>query len=411
MNDQNKTSTGRAWLCALIIIFSGFFFGMMIKKIAGTAALLMPAFGIGPSSIGSLVSAISVISVFLALPIGGVIAKYGARKLILLAFALAIIGNVMGALSPTQEMLVVSRIIEGAGFGIFAPAAPSLIASYFPPDKRGLPMGIWSTYVGTGGFLVLVLTNVLVDFNDPNSWANVWWFIVIAIAILAILFFIFVHPATPAQDAEGKKDKHPFVEGLKSLPSWLLAASFMLYNCGFIALTTFMPTYLKTVLMIDPASANLYTSVLTFLLIVGGFVAGFILKKIKPQNKPILYLVSMICSGIIFSFSFVYGANMIMVFSVLGGLILQFIPAIMFNNAPDTAPHPALIGVAMGIMSLGQNIGGLIAGTFSGTIIESFGWSAMTFTLIGLSVLAVIVAALYALSMKKRGQKKAAIKE
>ena len=242
MNDQNKTSTGRAWLCALIIIFSGFFFGMMIKKIAGTAALLMPAFGIGPSSIGSLVSAISVLCVFLALPIGGVVAKYGARKLILLAFALAIIGNVMGALSPTQEMLFVSRIIEGAGFGVFAPAAPSLIASYFPPDKRGLPMGIWSTYVGTGGFLVLVLTNVLVDFNDPNSWANVWWFIVIAIAILAILFFIFVHPATPAQDAEDKKDKHPFVEGLKSLPSWLLAASFMLYNCGFIAITTFMPT-------------------------------------------------------------------------------------------------------------------------------------------------------------------------
>ena len=142
MNDQNKTSTGRAWLCALIIIFSGFFFGMMIKKIAGTAALLMPAFGIGPSSIGSLVSAISVLCVFLALPIGGVVAKYGARKLILLAFALAIIGNVMGALSPTQEMLFVSRIIEGAGFGVFAPAAPSLIASYFPPDKRGRPMSV-----------------------------------------------------------------------------------------------------------------------------------------------------------------------------------------------------------------------------------------------------------------------------
>lgn len=119
----------------------------------------------------------------------------------------------------------------------------------------------------------------------------------------------------------------------------------------------------------------------------------------------------MICSGIIFSFSFVYGANMIMVFSVLAGLILQFIPAIMFNNAPDTAPHPALIGVAMGIMSLGQNIGGLIAGTFSGAIIEGFGWTTATFTLIGISVLAVIVAALYALSMKKRDQKKAAIKE
>lgn len=411
MNDQNKTSTSRAWLCALIIIFSGFFFGMMIKKIAGTAALLMPAFGIGPSSIGSLVSAISVLCVFLALPIGGIIAKYGARKLILLAFALAIIGNVMGALAPTQEMLFVSRVIEGAGFGIFAPAAPSLIASYFPPEKRGLPMGIWSTYVGTGAFLVLVLTNVLVDFNDPNSWANVWWFIVIAIAILAILFFIFVHPATPEKDAEDTKDKHSFIQGIKSLPSWLLAASFMIYNCGFIALTTFMPTYLKTVLMVDPASANLYTSVLTFLLIVGGFVAGFILKKIKPENKPLFYLISMICSGVIFSLSFVYGSNMIIAFSVVAGLVLQFVPAIMFNNAPDTAPHPALVGVAMGIMSLGQNLGGLIAGTFSGSIIENFGWTTMTFTLIGISILAIVVTVLYVFSMKRRNQKVAANKE
>lgn len=411
MNDQNKTSTSRAWLCALIIIFSGFFFGMMIKKIAGTAALLMPAFGIGPSSIGSLVSAISVLCVFLALPIGGIIAKYGARKLILLAFVLAIIGNVMGALAPTQEILFVSRVIEGAGFGIFAPAAPSLIASYFPPEKRGLPMGIWSTYVGTGAFLVLVLTNVLVDFNDPNSWANVWWFIVIAIAILAILFFIFVHPATPEKDAEDTKDKHLFIQGIKSLPSWLLAASFMIYNCGFIALTTFMPTYLKTVLMVDPASANLYTSVLTFLLIVGGFVAGFILKKIKPENKPLFYLISMICSGIIFSLSFVYGSNMIIAFSVVAGLVLQFVPAIMFNNAPDTAPHPALVGVAMGIMSLGQNLGGLIAGTFSGSIIENFGWTTMTFTLIGISILAIVVTVLYVFSMKRRNQKVAANKE
>lgn len=411
MNDQNKTSTSRAWLCALIIIFSGFFFGMMIKKIAGTAALLMPAFEIGPSSIGSLVSAISVLCVFLALPIGGIIAKYGARKLILLAFVLAIIGNVMGALAPTQEMLFVSRVIEGAGFGIFAPAAPSLIASYFPPEKRGLPMGIWSTYVGTGAFLVLVLTNVLVDFNDPNSWANVWWFIVIAIAILAILFFIFVHTATPEKDAEDTKDKHSFIQGIKSLPSWLLAASFMIYNCGFIALTTFMPTYLKTVLMVDPASANLYTSVLTFLLIVGGFVAGFILKKIKPENKPLFYLISMICSGIIFSLSFVYGSNMIIAFSVVAGLVLQFVPAIMFNNAPDTAPHPALVGVAMGIMSLGQNLGGLIAGTFSGSIIENFGWTTMTFTLIGISILAIVVTVLYVFSMKRRNQKVAANKE
>ena len=102
---------------------------------------------------------------------------------------------------------------------------------------------------------------------------------------------------------------------------------------------------------------------------------------------------------------------MIIAFSVVAGLVLQFVPAIMFNNAPDTAPHPALVGVAMGIMSLGQNLGGLIAGTFSGSIIENFGWTTMTFTLIGISILAIVVTVLYVFSMKRRNQKVAANKE
>ena len=408
MNDKQNVSTGRAWLCALIIIFSGFLFGMMIKKIAGTAALLMPALGVGPSSIGSLVSAISVLCVIMAIPIGGVIAKYGPRKFVLAAFALAALGNIIGALSTSQEMLYVSRIIEGAGFGIFAPAAPSLIASYFPPEKRGLPMGIWSTYVGAGAFLVLILTNVLVDFNEPNTWSNVWWFIAIALIIMGVLFFIFVRPEEPQKPAKGAEKGHPIREGLKSLPTWLLVASFMFYTFGFIAQTTFMPTYLKTILGIDPAMANIYTSILTLAMIIGGFVAGAVLKKTKPENKPRLFLIFAVLCGIVTSLSFVYSVEMIIPFAVIGGLIMQFVPAILFANAPDTAPRPALIGVAMGIVSFGQNLGGLTAGTFSGSIIENLGWGMMTATLIGVAVCSVIFAIAYVFSMKKRMAKDSA---
>ncbi len=408
MNDKQNVSTGRAWLCALIIIISGFLFGMMIKKIAGTAALLMPALGVGPSSIGSLVSAISVLCVIMAIPIGGVVTKYGPRKFVLAAFALAALGNIIGALSTSQEMLYVSRIIEGAGFGIFAPAAPSLIASYFPPEKRGLPMGIWSTYVGAGAFLVLILTNVLVDFNEPNTWSNVWWFIAIALIIMGVLFFIFVRPEEPQKPAKGAEEGHPIREGLKSLPTWLLVASFMFYTCGFIAQTTFMPTYLKTILGIDPAMANIYTSILTLAMIIGGFVAGAVLKKTKPENKPRLFLIFAVLCGIVTSLSFVYSVEMIIPFAVIGGLIMQFVPAILFANAPDTAPCPALTGVAMGIVSFGQNLGGLTAGTFSGSIIENLGWGMMTTTLIGVAVCSVIFAIAYVFSMKKRMAKDSA---
>ena len=50
---------------------------------------------------------------------------------------------------------------------------------------------------------------------------------------------------------------------------WIVPIIFIVFNIGYYGISTFMPTYLKTVLEIDPASANIYTSVLTFTMIVG----------------------------------------------------------------------------------------------------------------------------------------------
>lgn len=402
-----QTSSGRAWLCATIIIISGFLFGMMLKKIAGTMLLIMPALGVGSSAGGALVSAITIVSMIIAIPIGGIIVRFGARKVILLAFAFAIIGNVVGALSVNYPMLYVSRVIEGAGFGIFIPAAPSLLTSFFPPEKRGLPMGIWSTNVGAGAFLVLVFTNLVCDFNDPATWANMWWFIAVLMAVFGVLFFIFVKPPQQAQaPAGGDKPKVSVVEGFKSLPMWLLVLSFIGYTFGFIALTTFMPTYLNAVLGIDAATANVYTSVLTAAMIVGGFIAGFVLKRTKREMKPWLYVIFMVLSGVAISLSFVYGANMVIVFSVVGGIVMQFVPAILFNNAPDTAKAPMYVGAAMALISLCQNFGGFLSGNISGMIIENYGWMAMTYALIAASIIAVVLSILYARSMKAKLQEK-----
>ena len=399
--NAEEKSMAKAWLVAIIIILSGWAFGMMLKKIAGTMLLLMPAFDIGPAAGGSLVSAISILGLILALPIGSLVAKFGARNIILAAFGFAIAGNVIGAFAGSNySMLFAGRIVEGAGFGMFLPAAPSLIAYYFPPEKRGLPMGLWSTNVGAGALLVLLLTNAVVNFDDPVTWNRVWWAIAGILLVLAICFFIFVRP--PKTESGPGKPKTSIMEGLKSVPTWLMCIAFMFYTFGFIALTTFMPTYLKTVLEIDPASANIYTSVLTFTMIVGGFVCGALLKKIKRENHPKAYLVFIIISALIYLVSFQYGQSLILVFAIFGGLLLQFVPATLFNNAPDTCTSPALVGVAMGIISLCQNIGGIIAGTVSGTIIQTYGWMAITGVFAATGIVSILFAIAYVVSMNKR---------
>ena len=42
------------------------------------------------------------------------------------------------------------------------------------------------------------------------------------------------------------------------------------------------------------------------------------------------------------------------------GIISSFIPSSTFTLAPETAPRPELVGVALGVVSIGQNFGMLV---------------------------------------------------
>src|SRR5690606_21232291 len=81
-------------------------------------------------------------------------------------------GAVVGALSGSVEMLLASRLIEGFGMGLMGVMAPATIAMWFPRERQGGPMGIWSTWVPVGMLLVYNLAPAL---TAALGWRSVWW--------------------------------------------------------------------------------------------------------------------------------------------------------------------------------------------------------------------------------------------
>ena len=53
-----------------------------------------------------------------------------------------------GGLAPTIAVLVVARVVQGAGGAVFAPLAMTLLSAATRPERRGAVLGAWG---GIGG--------------------------------------------------------------------------------------------------------------------------------------------------------------------------------------------------------------------------------------------------------------------
>ena len=106
-------------------------------------------------------SVYAVTGLILALPAGLIFQRAGFRVTGLLAGGSIVIGAVLGALSQNMTGLLVSRVIEGIGTSFMAVLAPAIIAQWFPAEKRGTAMGIWSAWVPVGTVVMLVVAPAL----------------------------------------------------------------------------------------------------------------------------------------------------------------------------------------------------------------------------------------------------------
>jgi len=122
-------------------------------------------------------------------PGGRWVDRFGSRRLALAGLAVFAAGAVLGAVAPSLEVLVGSRVVQGAGAGLVSPAALAGAVSGFPPERRGAALGIWGAGSGTAnlaGPLLGGALTVLLGWR-ANWWALVPLSVVAAVAIMRLV--------------------------------------------------------------------------------------------------------------------------------------------------------------------------------------------------------------------------------
>jgi MFS family permease len=387
------------WVVLFVTMLAGVAAPLNQFKVPPVIPVLMEQFHLDLTAVGLLMSIFAITGLVLALPAGIILHKLGAKLTGLMAIASLLLGVVLGAVSTDMTLLLSSRLIEGIGMGLIAVVGPAVITLWFPPKKRGLPMGIWATWVPLGS---LVIYNLAPLVNSLAGWQAVWWVVaLITLAIFVLYLLLFRVPenngTVGSNQFDGAVASISYLDAIRSREIWLLALSFCCFNFVVIGvIATFFPAFLKSVRNFSLAEASYVTSIKMLVCVVIAPLIGWISDKVGSPRKIILISFAGLMLFMIFPFNL--SGWMISLLMVFLGFIAAAISTATFSSAPEVTRPGYPVGITIGVVMIGQNLGQLAGPLVFSRLVENIGWATAGYWMI--VVLIIGFAATWLIKMK-----------
>ena len=119
---------------------------------------------------------------------------YGKERLLLWTLVALAAGTLLAAVSTSLTVLVVARIIQGAGGGIF-PLAFAITRDEFPRERVAGSIGLMSSILGVGAGFGIVTGGLIVEHLN---WHWLFWIPLVTTVIAALATWRFI-PESPVR--------------------------------------------------------------------------------------------------------------------------------------------------------------------------------------------------------------------
>lgn len=377
------------WAGVLAIVGAGVVASLQVGKVIIAAPLLRQDMGLDLASIGTLTAVFSLLGVVGGIAAGGVIARFGARRMLLLGLLATALGTVMGAMAPSYGLLLASRVVEGLGFLMITVAGPAALQRMVSTSGRDFAFALWSCYMPTGMAVAMLASQAF------DHWQAVWWCAgaAVIVSLVSVAALVPARESTATASLSWRGLRQDTVDTLGASGPVLLALSFTLYSLMFFALFTFLPVLLMEQLGLTLAQAGLYSAIASAANIIGNLGAGVLLARGWRRSTLIACASATMGLVALLIFQSVLPAMptflLCVLFSAVGGLI----PATLLGTAPLVAPRPALTAASVGLVMQGSNLGQVIGPVTVGGVIDRFGWGAASYVVLAAAVGGLVIAA------------------
>lgn len=174
-----KAAHHRAWFAVAVLLVSYAVSFLDRQVISLLVEPIKHDLAISDTQIGILQGpAFGVFFAIMGLPLGWLADRLDRVRLIAVAILLWSAMTIASGLSTSFGGLLVARIGVGVGEAALVPAAVSLLSEYFPPERRAMPLSIFTSGISLGLGLSFVLGGQLIAFAESGvaslPWLGVW---------------------------------------------------------------------------------------------------------------------------------------------------------------------------------------------------------------------------------------------
>jgi MFS family permease len=369
-----------------VVLVAGVVAALHIGKVPPALPLLRESLGISLLQAGFLLSLVQLAGMLLGLTAGLVADGIGLKRSMIIGLLILFVAGALGGWAQDVPALLALRALEGLGLLLACMPAPGLIRRLIGPGRTGPMLGLWGACMPFGTALALLAGPMVIMAAGWQGW---WWLLAaFSLVMAAWLWQAVPADATPSRIANvgiGQTWPQRLRTTLSSVGPWLVAATFAMYSCQWLAVIGFLPSiYAQTGL--SAGMAGVLTALAAAANMVGNIASGRLVQRgVRPRT--LLYIgFAVMGLGAALAFSpspgFMQAAPVsttlryvaVVLFSMVGGLI----PGTLFILAVQVAPGESAVSTTVGWVqqwsAMGQLAGAPLV-AFVATAVGGWHWT------------------------------------
>lgn len=213
-------------------------------------------------------------------------AKIGAKSTVIIGLVVAMLSSVVPVVSTNFTIIMLSRIVLGAGLGLENALAVSMISAFFSGDEAATMIGFQSAFQGLGAALMTLVAGALMKFGWQLS------FLVYLIMIPITLLFIVFVPNLPVVNQSATPPSQSQAAFLR--PKTLVLGVLALVTCIiYMTVSVKLSLFMTSNQLGSTAMASTLLSVMQVANMVAGFGFGWIYRHLRQFTLPVAFLLTM----------------------------------------------------------------------------------------------------------------------
>lgn len=322
------------------------------------------------------------------IPVGALTDRFGGRVMFPVVSAATVVPVLyLGLLGHASlGALLVGGFFLGIGGTSFAVGVP-FVGAWFPPERRGLAIGVFGA--GMGGTAISALTTV--NLVKADGVATPFLVTAGVLAVYAVLAALLLRDAPGRTVPTGTLGSR-LATVLRLGVTWRASALYAVAFGGYVAFSVYLPTYLRTGYGLAASDAADRMAGFVLLAVVMRPIGGWLSDRLEPTRVLAAALAVVALGAVVQAFTPALVPLGTIAFLAMAAA-LGTASGATFALVSLLAPAES-VGTVTGVVGAAGGLGGFLPPLVMGTLYGAFGSYAL-----GLALLALVAAAALAFTV------------